>query len=1021
MSAPVKVKDLVNRFQDQLEAYKSGKYNETQVRREFIDPFFKALGWDVANEQGAAEAYKDVIHEATVKVGGATKAPDYCFRIGGNRKFFLEAKKPSINIKDDPHPAFQLRRYAWSAKLQLSIVTDFEEFAVYDCRTRPVKSDKSSKERVMYFTFDQYLDQWDEIAGIFSFDAIRNGSFDKYVESNKKKRGTAEVDTAFLEEIEAWREALAKNLALRNPELSQRELNYVVQATIDRIIFLRICEDRGIEDDNRLMALQNGNNVYQRLCELFRQADDRYNSGLFHFQEEKDRPGTPDGLTFVLNIDDKVLKGIFKHLYYPDSPYEFSVLPADILGQVYEQFLGKVIRLTGKHRAVVEEKPEVKKAGGVYYTPTYIVDYIVKHTVGKLLEGKTARQAANLKVLDPACGSGSFLIGAYQYLLDWYRDWYVNDGPEKHKKLLYQGHGGEWRLGTDERKRILLKNIYGVDIDSQAVEVTKLSLLLKVLEGETSDTLNKQMALFHARALPDLRDNIKCGNSLISPKIYQQQQIGLLDNGEHHRINVFDWQDEFPEIFKGKNGGFDAVIGNPPYIRIQILKEWAPLEVEHYKERYSAASKGNYDIYVVFVERGLGLLNKKGQLGFILPHKFFNAKYGEPLRKLISEGKHLGEVVHFGDQQVFSGATTYTCLMFLDKTGAEQCLIAKVSDIERWRNAGEMAIGQIGATSIAAAEWNFVVGKHAALFEKLSTMPIKLGDIADRIFQGLITGADKVFILKNDAKGRYFSEETKQSHEIEREIMHPLCKGSINIRRYHITDLTKSILFPYKNIGGRAQLLLLNEMQNKYPLAWVYLEATRSILEARERGKWKHDKWYAFGRSQNLSEMEQKKLMVPSIAKSASYTLDSKDYYYFVGSGGGGGGGYGITLKSDNQMAYEYVLGLLNSKLLDTFLKSFSSPFSGGYFAYNRQYIEQLPIRCIDSNSVQDRTRHDRMVSFVEQMLALHKQLLTVKTDHDKNIIQRQIDNTNQKIDQLVYELYGLTDEEIKIVEESVA
>src|SRR5665647_2887843 len=401
--------------------------------------------------------------------------------------------------------------------------------------------------------------------------------------------------------------------------LSQRELNYAVQVTIDRIIFLRICEDRGIELYGRLRSLVNGKNIYARLLEMYVEADARYNSGLFHFADEKGRAGYADRLTPSLAIDDRVLKDILRRLYYPESPYEFSVLPADILGQVYEQFLGKVIRLTAGHRAVVEDKPAVKKAGGVYYTPTYIVDYIVAHTVGPLLEGKNPTQAAQLRILDPACGSGSFLIGAYQHLLDWHLARYVEEGAEKNSKgkaaRIRPSVHGEWRLTTAEKKRILLEHIYGVDIDTQAVEVTKLSLLLKVLEGESGESLNSQMKLFHERVLPDLAHNIQCGNSLIGPDFYDGQLD--LDDEAAQRINVFDWQAAFPQIFK--TGGFDAVIGNPPYIRIQTMKEWAPLEVEHYKERYLSAGKGNYDIYVVFVERGLQLLNKKGRLGFILP------------------------------------------------------------------------------------------------------------------------------------------------------------------------------------------------------------------------------------------------------------------------------------------------------------------------------------------------------------------------------------------------------------------
>jgi type I restriction-modification system DNA methylase subunit len=495
MTAPAEVQKLVERFDYNLSDYKQGKYNETQVRREFIDPLFKALGWDIDNEKGYAEAYKEVVHEDAIKVGRATKAPDYSFRIGGVRKFFLEAKKPSVDIRHEIHPAYQLRRYAWSAKLPLSILTDFEEFAVYDGRVKPVKTDKAAAARAMYLTFKDYLERWPELVATFSPEAIRKGAFDKFVESAKIKKGTAEVDDAFLQEIERWRDLLARNIALRNRNLSQRELNYAVQLTIDRLIFLRIAEDRGIERYGQLGELQNRPNSYSQLLDLFQRADDRYNSGLFHFRAEKGREN-PDSLSPQLTIDDKVLQGIFKNLYYPDSPYEFSVLPADILGQVYEQFLGKVIRLTPGGRAKVEDKPEVKKAGGVYYTPTYIVDYIVSQTVGQMVAGKTPDQVRGknpLRILDPACGSGSFLLGAYQFLLDWYRDHYIADpkGPEHWAKSrdprLYQSASGDWKLTTDERKQILLSHIYGVDIDPQAVEVTKLSLLLKVLEGEDCD------------------------------------------------------------------------------------------------------------------------------------------------------------------------------------------------------------------------------------------------------------------------------------------------------------------------------------------------------------------------------------------------------------------------------------------------------------------------------------------------------------------------------------------------------
>src|SRR6266498_4936583 len=573
MTAPNTVKDLVRRFEQHRDAYRSGRYNETQLRREFLDPFFEALGWDIFNKQSYAEMYKDVIHEDSLEIEGENKAPDYAFRVGGTRKFFVEAKKPSVNIEFNIHPAFQLRRYAWSAKLPLGILTDFEEFAVYDCRVKPDKGDKAATGRVKLLSYKDYIEKWDEIAVIFSREAVLKGSFDEYAEGLKTKKGTTEVDDAFLAEIERWRDLLAKNIALRNPNLTVRELNYAVQMTIDRIVFLRICEDRGVERDEQLKEIATPSAlsgtlseailrtpksdapqsylgeagrglVYSALCQLFQRADMRYNSGLFHFKNEKEQSSGADTLTLGLKIDDKVLQDILRNLYYPESPYVFREIPSDILGQVYERFLGKVIRLTAGHQAKVEEKPEVRKAGGVFYTPTFIVENIVQNTVGRLLEGKTPKEVARLKFLDPACGSGTFPLGAFQYLLDWHLKWYLDHEPAKwmtgKNPAIYESKDG-YRLTTAKKKEILLNNIYAIDIDPQAVEVTKLSLLLKVLEGESNQTLNTQLRLFQERALPDLDRNIKCGNSLIDSNFYSSPTLPLFDEETQYRVNAFDW------------------------------------------------------------------------------------------------------------------------------------------------------------------------------------------------------------------------------------------------------------------------------------------------------------------------------------------------------------------------------------------------------------------------------------------------------------------------------------------------
>jgi hypothetical protein len=455
------------------------------------------------------------------------------------------------------------------------------------------------------------------------------------------------------------------------------ELNYAVQKIIDRIIFLRICEDRGIEPYGQLQTNAEGKGVYTHLLNHFRLAESKYNSGIFDFE--------CDGITPRLSIDDKVLKTIIQDLYYPKSPYEFSVLGVEILGNVYEQFLGKVIRLTAGHQAKVETKPEVKKAGGVYYTPQYIVEYIVKNTVGKLIAGKTPEEIAEIKVLDPACGSGSFLIGAYTYLLRYHLDWYVKNIsfkkkalPKNYKEVVFQAKENEWYLTTAEKKRILVANIFGVDIDPQAVEVTKLSLQLKVLEHESRESIDQQVKLGLEGVLPNLGDNIKCGNSLIWPEYYEQQQGTLFDEAEMRRVNVFDWDDErkgFGKILK--KGGFDCVIGNPPYVLIGKDIHSAPelSYLNHYK-----VAQYKTDLFHLFLQRGVDLLGYRGLLGFIVPNPWLTLKFTEKLRQYILKEGKIDEVVVFS-HLVFRKADVYTALIFLKKEKAESNHLLSVKNV----------------------------------------------------------------------------------------------------------------------------------------------------------------------------------------------------------------------------------------------------------------------------------------------------------------------------------------------------
>ncbi|MBV9962469.1 MAG: N-6 DNA methylase, partial [Parafilimonas sp.] len=666
------IENLVSRFEEQLPSYKKSDYNEALVRRDFIDPFFKALGWDINNTQGYAEAYREVIHEDRLKVSGANKAPDYSFRLpGGKRLFFVEAKKPSVNIKEEVSPAYQVRRYGWSAKLPVSIVTDFEEFALYDCIKKPVQTDKASTARIKYFTYKDYTNQFDFLWDTFSKEKVLRGGLDKFIATDKIKKGTATVDKEFLNSLDEWRKELALNIALRN-EVNNDELNFVVQALLDRLIFFRIAEDRNIEaygslKDCTIAIGGEKNGVYTRLMKLFTEADSKYNSGIFNFKQDR--------ISKLLEINNKTLSGIIKQLYYPESPYEFSVINVEILGSAYEQFLGKQIILKGTHKATIEEKPEVRKAGGVYYTPQYIVDYIVDNTVGKLIENKTPEQVEKLKIVDPACGSGSFLLGAYDKLLKWYHAYHQpeferltaiagsknynsndrNKAIRDRNKLPFTPDG---RLTTKIKKKILTDNIYGVDIDTNAVEVTKLSLLLKCLEDETQSSINAELR-FGETVLPSLENNIKCGNSLIDVDFYEQ-----FPDADTHAVKPFNWKENFAAVFK--QGGFDVVIGNPPYVRIH---EFDDSLKNYYKEFYRSASN-QFDLYQLFYEKGIKLLNEKGILSFITSNKFCITNYGKALRDIIFKETTIINIVDCSTANVFGKVSTYPFIFFLGKNYA---------------------------------------------------------------------------------------------------------------------------------------------------------------------------------------------------------------------------------------------------------------------------------------------------------------------------------------------------------------
>ncbi|CCG57322.1 fused endonuclease-methyltransferase [Brachyspira pilosicoli WesB] len=926
---------LVDNFQNGIKSK-----NETETRRYYIDKFFEALGWDVGNEKGKRE----VIHEDIVKVKGKTKFPDYGFYFKGKRVFFVEAKDTKVDIKNDSRPAFQLRSYAWSAKLGVSILTDFEEFAVYDCTVRPKENDRTEAARIKYFTYEDYLkeDVFDYIYDLFERENVANGSLDAYSENLCNRKGSETVDVHFLSTLDELRTKLAVVISKLNREMSEKDINYAVQQIIDRIIFLRVAEDRNVEnygllalanpknkneDDFKNYGFNGENSYYENLNYIFDRANEKYNSGLFD----------EDAIVRNLNIDDKTIKDIIDELYTPKNPYQFSVIPVEIIGNAYEQFLGKTISIDKNHKAVIELKPEVRKAGGVYYTPEYIVDYIVANTVGEAIKGKTPDEIVNIKILDPACGSGSFLLGAYKYLLNYHKEYFLKNKTKKYMGSRYEIIDESGNLALWVRKQILINNIFGVDIDSNAVEVAKLSLLLKSFEDSFNVNEYGQGSLLNEKILPSLDNNIKCGNSLIGNDFYESHLD--LDDATLYKINCFDWNSKFRDIMK--TGGFDVVIGNPP---------WGA----SFDESSKGYIKNNYnhsdieiESYILFIEKGIKNLSSNGYLGLIMPSNLFtNIRYFS-IRKFILENCKINTLIDLGSGIFKSVAADSGIIISNKNIDSNNIINAFVGNIQGLENIKYNLYKQ----SDFVNNNNYIFNIYIRDIDKKIAEKIKDGKVELKNFvsfaRGIEFGYSSKYVMNN------------KENDLYKPIVAVRC-----IQRYFI------------------------HFENKF-------------IEFNEKDK-------SNFKSKDIYEKE--KILLRRIGNKLIASIDFDKYYNLCDI-------YNLLLKDDTNINLKYLLSIINSKLMSYYLdiefKSAKKIFPKIPIAN----LEKLPIKNLNLDDKQDKEIYDKLVNLVDSIIDLNKKLSSEKNPNTVEMLNARIQAVDKAIDKIVYSLYGLNDEEIRIIE----
>lgn len=544
---------LVARYAANRDEYLNPSYGETSLRVEFLDPLFCILGWDVNNESGLSIYSREVIHEANVTVDDeddahANKKPDYAFRIGGETKFFLEAKKPSVNIMERRKPAFQARRYGWNGNHAIAVLSNFEDLSIYDCGYRPVETQEPGFARIAHYGYNELVDHFEELYNLVSKEAVATGSLDEI--DAREQAARVPFDDLFLGQISSWRADISVDVCSHYTVTDMDALSQFTQTLLNRIIFLRVCEDRSFEDEEELLRIAS----YEELREAFASADAKYDSGLFDYLE--DAPW---------RVSDSLLIGIFQDLYYPNSSYDFNVVQPHVIGHIYERFLGERVYVEdGCVR--IEDTPEAIESNGVVPTPKEVTDAIVANALRGV--------SFPCRVADICCGSGNFLLSVYEFLAAKELARVMEDG-DADVQLIDRPSGPDlpyWR-----KRQILSEAIYGVDIDPRAVEVAQLSLSLRLLEGCSVEELEAYRAKTGNRLLPDLSANIKCGNSLVGYQYFSYDEKAKDDIETLRAVRPFDWASEFPA------GGFDAIVGNPPYIRVQHLARYIPKEYGFYR------------------------------------------------------------------------------------------------------------------------------------------------------------------------------------------------------------------------------------------------------------------------------------------------------------------------------------------------------------------------------------------------------------------------------------------------------
>ncbi|MBI5305541.1 MAG: N-6 DNA methylase [Chloroflexi bacterium] len=919
------IERLVKRFKN-LPSRERHAYNEDNTRKDFILPLFRALEWNI-----------DDAREVTAEEKISRGFVDFAFRIGGVPKFMLETKRVGEDLNKREW-AQQAVDYAYHKDVTWAVLSDFEGLKIINAE---IKESNPLAATFKSFAVDEYVTRLNEL-WLLSRPAFAEGLLDRDAEKVFKRSIKTPITQTLFDNLTTWRKSLYKNLRAYNPLWSDQDIDDAVQRLLDRLIFIRTAEDREVEGE-KLRALVRElqdrnrlNDLIPALSQRFRALDGIYNSELF-------APHLCESLTY----EPTVLVDIIEQLYGSEASllrYNFAFIDADVLGRAYEQYLGNVV--AGKSgRGVLLNAPtnaaptkSKRKSQGIYYTPTFVVKYIVQQTLGRYLDEHGYNPSRPLRVLDPACGSGSFLIEAFDVLDQYIARTTGQDRPIPPTPFPRREGGKGDRLDMHDyarHRQILSTNIFGVDKDAQAVEVAQLNLLLK--------------ALNHREKLPKL-ENIRCGDSLISGTPKELEEYFGASAKEK---NAFNWEREFKTVMA--DGGFDVIVGNPPYGMLQPHNT-DKATLDYLNAKYGVASF-KIDMFHLFMERCIHLLRGGGYLGLIVPNTFITNVYTQKLRDLlVSNCRILAIVVSqekiFSDAEVNNAIIVFQKELDADKCDANYLTVTLNADVA-------LLTGQPSASSthklrqsdmvfLGSGSWNIKLSDEAVKpLKRIQAHSTSLGDVA-KINRGLISGD----------REKYFAAKPKSKKWL------PIITGT-DVSRYSIQQAKEFVLFEKPAGAG---------------------------------GCW------------DPQVHQASKIVIRQIGYFPIAAYDTHPYCVT---------GNIFTVRSTGDYLPQFLLGILNSKFTQALWQLLYGDFKAIFPELKGIYLEQYPIRRINFADPAEKKQHDAIVALVEEMLDLQKDYAEVAREKlpRADSLKRKIDAVDAEIDAAVYRLYDLNAEEIKVVE----